>query len=435
MATSASPMSPQGEGAAAQVGARLRRRVWLLLALLGPGVIALLADNDAGGMVSYTVTGATLGITFLLPLLFLLAPVAYTVQEMSMRLSAVTGLEYRELILRRYGRAASTVGVSALGVANLLYTVTEFVGMTAGLRLVGLPLWAADALSLAFVSAIALGAGYRSKERLALLVAASSAVFIVVALMTHPSLAGIGAIFTQAPRVAWTFSGNGMPVFVMATVGNVIAPFMLYFQSSATLDKGLSARDLRRGRTDIAVGALLQPFFAMCVMLAGAALLGRVADPGSAGPAALIAAFGHLLGRTGALLFALGIFDAGWLAAVTLSFASSYTLSGALGWPRSLESTPRESPRFYALYFGNLLLGALIVLVPGLPLDMLAVYTQIIAAALLVPDLIWLARMTGDRSLMGAWVSGPWRRAAGWTVVSLYLTLALGAIGATVLHI
>ena len=167
------------------------RRLWLLWALLGPGIISMLANNDAGGMISYTMTGATFGISLFLPLLFLLAPVGYYFQEMSMRLSAVTQSDYRELLLRHFGRFWCYGSISALALANLLYIITEFVGMTAGLTLVGLPLWAADILSLIFVSAVTFLIGYWPKERFILFVGAINIVFIAAAILTRPDPAEI----------------------------------------------------------------------------------------------------------------------------------------------------------------------------------------------------------------------------------------------------
>ncbi|MBV8226357.1 MAG: divalent metal cation transporter, partial [Verrucomicrobia bacterium] len=336
-----------------------------------------------------------------LPLLFLLAPVGYNFQEMSMRLAAVTQDEYRELLLRHFGRFWSHGSVAALALANLLYIITEFVGMTAGLAVVGLPLWAGDILSLIFVSVVTLLIGYWPKERLALCVGAVNVVFVAAAILSHPDPATIGQVFTSWPRVAWNFSSNGMLVFIMATVGNTVAPFMLYFQNNATIDKEITARDLHLGRTDIALGALLQPLFAMMVMICGAGLVGRVANLDSSNPGDLIAALVPVAGRLGSDLFAIGLFNAGWLAAITIGLSSAYAVAGAIGSRRSLNHRIPEAPRFYGVYFGSLLLGAIIILIPRLPLNMMAVFTQIVAAMLLVPDLVFLVLLTGNATLMG----------------------------------
>jgi Mn2+/Fe2+ NRAMP family transporter len=396
------------------------RRLWLIWALLGPGIISLLANNDAGGMISYTMTGATFGISLFLPLLFLLAPVGYHFQEMSMRLAAVTQDEYRESLLRHFGRFWCYGSVSALVLANILCIITEFVGMTAGLTLLGLPLWAGDALSFVFVSIVTVLIGYWPKERLLLLVGAINLVFVVAAMLTHPDPAAIRKVFVTLPVISWDLSSSSMLVFIMATIGNTIAPFMLYFQSNATLDKGLTAKDLRLGRADLALGAIVQPIFAMAVMICGAALVGKVADLEISSPTQLIAALVPLAGHLGGSLFAIGLFNAGWLAAITVSLSSAYAVGGALDSERSLHNGLLQAPLFYGLYFGNLLLGAVIILVPGLPLNMMAVFTQIIAAMLLVPDLIFLVLLTSNSELMGEHVNRWWKRVVGWAIVALY---------------
>jgi Mn2+/Fe2+ NRAMP family transporter len=405
-------------------------RLWLLWGLLGPGIISLLANNDAGGMISYTMTGATFGISLFLPLLFLLAPVGYNFQEMSMRLSAVTQVEYQELLHRNFGWFSCYGSVSALALANLLYIITEFVGMTAGLTLIGLPLWAGDLVSLVFVSAVTFLIGYWPKERFVLCVGAINVVFIAAAILTHPDPAEIGRTFTTWPAISWDFGSNSMLVFIMATIGNTVAPFMLYFQNNATIDKEITAKDLRLGRADIALGAVLQPLFAMTVMICGAGLVGKVANLDSSSPTELISALVPVVGRLGSDLFAIGLFNAGWLAAITISLSSAYAVAGTLRSKRSLNDRIPEAPRFYAIYFASLLLGAIVTLIPSLPLNMIAVFTQIVAAILLVPDLIFLVLLTGNRKLMGEHVNRWWKQIGGWGIVALY-----GAMAATTIYI
>ena len=313
------------------------KSLWLFWALLGPGIITQLANNDAGGTISYAMTGAAFGISLFLPLIFLLAPVGYNFQEMSMRLSAVTQTEYRELLLEHFGRFWSFNSVSALTLANLLYVITEFAGMTAGLTLIGLPLWASDIISFTFVGSVTLLTGYWPKERLILFAGVINFVFVVVAFLSHPDPSEIAKAFSTWPRISWDLGSNGMLVFIMATIGNTIAPFMLFFQTSATIDKGMTAKDLHLGRADIALGVLLQPLFAMTLMICGAALVGKVENLSSSNPADLISALVPVTGRLGSNLFALGLFNAGWLAAIAISFSSAYSVAGAFGWKKKSQ--------------------------------------------------------------------------------------------------
>lgn len=407
------------------------KKIWIFWALLGPGIISSLSNNDAGGMISYTMTGATFGISLFIPLLFMLAPIDYNMQEMSMRLSAVTHTEYRELVLRHFGRFWSYASVSALSIANLLYMITEFVGMTAGLTLLGLPLWAGDIVSLAFVSFVTFFMGYWKKERFVLFVAAINVVFIIAAFLSHPNSAQIVRVFTTWPNISWNLNSNGMLVFIMATIGNCIAPFMLFFQSNANIDKKITAKDLRLGRTDIVIGSFLQPLFAMTVMLCGAALFGKLTHLDNTGPTGLISALIPVAGHLGSNLFAIGLFNAGWLAAITISLSTAYTIAGSLGWKRSLNHKFKEAPRFYSLYLGFLLLAAIIILIPGLPLGMLAVFTQIIVAVLFIPDLIFLVLLTSNRKIMGEHVNRWWKRIIGWGIVAIFAIVSVISISIT----
>jgi len=213
-----------------------------------------------------------------------------------------------------------------------------------------------------------------------------------------------------------------MLVFIMATIGNTVAPFMLYFQNSATIE--ITSKDLRLGRADIALGAILQPPFAMAVMICGAGLVGKVANLDSSNPTDLISALVLVTRHLGSSLFAIGLFNAGWLAAVTISLSSAYAVASAFGSKRSLNHKIPEAPRFYGVYFGSLLLGAIIILIPGLPLNMLAVFTQIIAAMLLVPDLIFLVLLTSNAKTMGEYVSRLWKQIVGWAIVALYSAMS-----------
>jgi len=206
---------------------------------------------------------------------------------------------------------------------------------------------------------------------------------------------------------------------------------MLCFQNSATIDKQLTARDLRLGRADIALGAVLQPVFAMTVMICGAGLAGRLGNLGGSNPTDLISALVPVAGRLGSALFAIGLFNAAWLAAITISFSSAYAVAGVFRGQRSLRHRIPQAPQFYGIYFVSLVLGASIILVPGLPLNMMAIFTQIIAAMLLVPDLIFLVLLTSNAQVMGEYASGWWKQIVGWAIVGLYAVMSATTIGIT----
>ncbi|GMA64546.1 divalent metal cation transporter [Alicyclobacillus fastidiosus] len=406
-----------------------RRYVWVFWVLLGPGLLAALADNDAGGVISYTATGVQFGIGLFVPLVLCLAFLTFTVQEMSMRLSAVTQEGFSRLARRRYGKFWGYYHISTLAFENLLTLITEFIGMTAGLILLGIPMWLSDLICLMLITSFVIFTGYFTKERIALLVGVLNVVFLVVAGMTHPSLSAIGHAFA-AWNVPHELQG-GVIWFIIATVGNAIAPWMIFFQGSGTIDKGVSSRELRLGRIDTAFGCIVQVIIAAGIIICGAALFGHIQNVSSLGPSEIINALSHSVGRWAAILFGVGLFDAGFLASITVSLSSSWSISELFGWSKSLNDKVREAPKFYAVYIGSLILAALAILIPNLPLNMISIITQVVGGILMAPLLIFLVLMTSDKKLMGEYRTKLFGRIWGWVMVSLLVGLTVATFWQT----
>lgn len=406
-----------------------KRLALLIWALMGPGLIAAMADNDAGGAISYAVTGAEFGIGLFVPLVLCLAPLTFTIQEMSMRLGAVTQEGFSRLALKRYGRFWGYYHITTLAFENLLILVTEFIGMTAGLVLLGLPLWLSTILCLLLVVIFALFTGYWTKERVALFVALLNVVFLVVAAMTHPSLAAIGHSFA-----AWNVPAalqGGVILYMIATIGNAVAPWMVFFQGSGTVDKGVTSRELWLGRIDTAIGILLQVIIAAGAIIAGAALFGHVQSISNAGPSDMIRALNNVVGRWPAILFGFGLFNAGFLASITVSLSSSWSIAELFGWSKSLNDKVWEAPKFYAVYIGSLVLAAFAILIPNLPLNYFSVVAQVIGGILMLPLLIFMVLMTSDRELMGPHRTRLFGRIWSWAMVSLLIGLTLASFWQT----
>ena len=400
-----------------------RRFIWIFWALLGPGALTAMANNDAGGVISYAVTGAKFGIGLFVPLVLCLAPLEFTIQEMSMRLGAVTAVGFPRLARRRYGAFWGYYHISTLAFENLLTLITEFIGMTAGLVILGFPLWLGALVCLSLVVAFVLLTGYWTKERVALLIGALNAVFLVAAGMTHPSLSAIWHAFAawNVPRGKQT----GVPLYIIATIGNAIAPWMIFFQGSGTIDKGVTSRELRLSRIDTAVGCIMQVSIAAGIIIFGAALFGHARDISGAGPADIISSLYRVSGRLPAVLFGIGLFNAGFLASITVSLSSSWSIAELFGWAKSLNDTISGAPKFYAIYIGSLAVAAAAVLLPGLPLNFIAVATQIIGGILMTPLLVFLVLMTSDKELMGGHRTGAFGRIWSWTMVALMIGFTL----------
>ena len=375
-----------------------RRLLLLFWALIGPGLLAAMADNDAGGMISYCVTGVQFGIGLFIPLVLCLVIVTYTVQEMAMRLGTVTQIGFTQLILCHYGRFWLYYHISTLFLENLLTLLTEFIGMTAGLIMLGLPLWVSDIFSLLLVITITIFTGYWTKERLALLIGVLNFIFVIVALMTHPSIATIGHAFA-----AWNVPANSNNLFwyIVALIGNAIAPWMIFFQGSAYIDKGVVKENLRFGRIDTKIGCVVQVIIAACAIIAGAALFGKISNIADLGPAAIINAFRTFVGNWSGILFGLGIFNAGLLASITISLSSSWSIAEAFGWSKSLNDKIADAPKFYGVYIGSIVFAALAILIPNLPLNFISVVTQVIGGFLMAPILIFMVLLSNNKQLMG----------------------------------
>jgi Mn2+/Fe2+ NRAMP family transporter len=401
----------------------LRRFLWIFWALLGPGVLAAIANNDAGGVIAYAVTGAQFGIGLFVPLVICLAPLEYTIQEMSMRLGAATGLGFARAARQRYGKFWGYYHISTLAFENLLTLITEFIGMTAGLVILGIPMWIGASLCLLLVIGFALLTGYWTKERIALLFGFLNVVFLVAAVMTRPSMAAIGHAFA-AWNVPEAMRG-GLRLYIIATIGNAIAPWMIFFQESGTVDKGVTFQEIRLSRIDTAMGCLLQVVIAAGVIVFGASLFGYVKDIADAGPAELIGSLNHVTGRLPATLFGLGLFNAGFLASITVSLSSSWSIAELFGWSKSLNDRIVEAPGFYAIYIGSLVIAAGVILIPSLPLNFIAIVTQIIGGIMMTPLLIFLVLMTSDKALMGAHRTGLFGRTWSWSMAAVLVGFTL----------
>lgn len=400
-----------------------RHYITLFWALIGPGFLAAMADNDAGGVISYLATGAQFGIGLFVPLVLLLAPLLYTVQEMSLRLGAVTQEGFAKLTLKRYGRFWGFFNISALALENLFTLITEFIGMTAGLVILGFPMWLSSLICLLLVVIFVIFTGYWAKERIALFIGAINIIFLVIAGMTHPSVAAIGRAF-----VTWNVPPalqGGLIWYVIAAVGNAIAPWMIFFQGNGTIDKGVTSRELHFGRIDTALGSLLQVIIAAGIIVLGASLFGKVSNIANAGPSDIIASLNQVVGHWPAILFGLGLFNAGFLASITVSLSSSWSIAELFGWSKSLNDKITEAPKFYLVYIGSLLLAALAILIPNLPLNLIAIATQVIGGILMAPLLIFMVLMTSDKELMGSYRTKLFGRVWSWAMVILLIALTI----------
>ncbi len=399
-----------------------RRFTWLFWALIGPGVLATMANNDAGGMISYAVTGAHFGIGLFIPLVFIGAIFTFVTQEFAMRLCIVTQTGFTRLIRQHFGRFWLGYHISTLTVENLLMLLTEFIGMTAGLTFMGMPLWLSDILSLLLVLSIIVFTGYWTKERIALFLAVVNIAFVISAIMTHPSMSALGHAFTS-----WSVpAGSGALLwYIIALFGNAVAPWAIFFQGTAEVDKGVMDEQVHLGRIDTYVGTIVTVVIAAFVIIGGAALYGHIPNLDSAGPADMIYGFLRFSGRWPGILFGLGLFNTGLLAAIAVSLSSAWSMADVFGWAKSLNDKLSDAPKFYAVYIGCVVIAALAILIPNLPLNLTAVIAQVGCGLLMIPILVFLLLLTNNKQLMGKYKNSLVCNIRGWLVAAILTALVV----------
>lgn len=404
------------------------RLLWLLA---GPGVLVMLGENDGPSMVSYATTGATYGIGFFAPFILLTFLMAFVVQEMTVRLGAATHRGHAELIFQRFGPFWGYFAMGDLVFGNLLTLVTEFIAIQAGGLYFGLPSWLSVAIGVALVIVSLTFRRYATWERVLMGLAVFNLLFIPAALYAHPD----GAALAHA-LASWGPLPGGLTVsfltLILANVGATVTPWMIFFQQSAVVDKGLTRADVPQGRTDTAIGAILAAIAAIATLVAAAPLFAAKVDVSQfANGADFATALAPLIGSTGATLFALGILEAGLVAAMTISTSSSYalaeTMSAAEKAParHSLNLDFAHGRLFYGVAIASTLLAAGIVLIPGAPLLAMTLTVNVIATLLMAPALLLLLLLANDTEIMGDLANGRWANLAGGTTV-----VAIAVVGA-----
>jgi Mn2+/Fe2+ NRAMP family transporter len=394
-----------------------RRRWWLLWLLVGPGILAMIGENDGPSMIAYASDGAQYGLGFFVPFVPLLFAMAYVCQEMCMRIGAVTHRGYGELVLQRFGRVWGWFGAGDLMLTNLVTLVAEFVSIRVGLAYFGLGAGVAVALGLALVVFTFSGRRYRRWERVVLGMALFNGLFLVAAILVKPR---VGAVldsfdFTPFPRG----SLNTLLLLLASTIGATVTPWMIFFQQSASADKGITPRDLTYGRFDTALGATLAAIFGIGALIAGAALFTHNGSgiEGFAG-AGFPEALRHVAGGATGTVFALGLIEAGAVAILTISASTGYTAGECVGVSHSFNNPPRKAALFYGANIGIAILAAVVILIPGAPLLSIALNANVLATVLLPVSLLLMVMLANDKELMGQWANKRSTNVIGITVIA-----------------
>ncbi len=412
---------------AAPVQGRFVRTAWqrdllTFLMVLGPGLIVMEADNDAGAVSTYTQAGAQYG-THLLWLMLLLLPITYFIQEMVARLGIATGQGHAAMIYKRFGKWWGAFSLFDLELVNFLTLVTEFAAISLAFSKLGVSPYVAVPIAAVVLIGMVVTGSYLRWERITIGLCLLDVIWFVLAFLCRfPAKQALHD--TLVPHLPTGGLTSNLVFLIIALVGTTIAPWQLFFQQSCVADKKLRFQDLKWARLDTLIGATFTVAVAGAMILVGNALYQHHLPYSD--PAQMADALGPLAGRfvrNGILLL---MVNAAALGTTAISLSSAWAYGEVKGWPHSLHTKVKEAPGFYAVYVLCVGLAAAIVLIPGAPLQLIILGVQVLAGIILPSAIIFLQLLLNDRELLGdAFVNRPWNNVINWTVIVLLFLLSL----------
>ena len=416
---------------------RSKRRALVLLAVIGPGVITMVSDNDAGGISTYAQTGAKTGFSLLWAMIILL-PMAYYVQEMTVRLGAVTKRGHAEAIFDAFGPFWGWFSIFDLAVINWLTLVTEYIGMTQAMSLFSIPPWVTFLGVTVLLFSIVVTGRYWTFEKITLVFCLFNLVYIpaaIWAMRTGNVADGWGAVvqgfFYPDFHFKGSLAGTSIIMLIMANIGTTITPWQIFFQQSAVVDKGMDVRDIKFGKIDTFVGSFLTCAVAAFIIIAAAAVFyfnprGQIVVESAAQTASQMThAMPNEWGNWAKVLFAIGLFDAGLLGALCISLATSWAVGEVFGWAHSLNKSLREAPWFYVVYLIMLMSAGVVSLVSTIALqNVITIFVQVVAVTLMPAALVFLILLLNDKPLMGEHVNTRWQNIANWSIVIFVIAMS-----------
>lgn len=380
------------------------QKLWLLLALIGPGLITASADNDASGIATYSMAGSRYGYNFL----WLLVAVTFgeaIVQEMAARMGVVTGKGMADLIREKFGVKITVFAMICLLVANMGTTISQFAGIAAGAELIGLSRYIVIPIIALILTLLIMRGSYKGVEKVLIVLCMASLSYVITAVILKPDWNEIlRASFI--PKIE-SFQGDYL-MALLATIGTTITPWGIFYMQATIVDKGVKVEEYPMTKIDVVLGAVWGNIISAFVIITTAATLyksGIFVE--EAEQAAL--ALAPLAGDWAKLLFSIGFIGASILAAMVLPLSTVYPIAEAFGWERGLNNKRKDAPIFYGLLGAVIIISALIVLIPGLPLFKLMWTTQAINAILLPVILILLMKLANNKELLGNYVNKKWQ--------------------------
>jgi len=407
-----------------------RSRLLALLAIVGPGLIVMVGDNDAGGVATYSQAGQNYG-TSLLWVLLLLVPVLIVNQEMVVRLGAVTGVGHARLINERFGRFWGWFSVGDLFLLNFLTIVTEFIGVSLSLGYLGVSEYLAVPIAAVALIAITISGSFRSWERAMFVFVFANFLVIPLFFMAKPHASSIAHDFF-IPGIQGG-ANSASVLLIIAMVGTTVAPWQLFFQQSNVIDKRITPRWINYERVDTWIGAVVVVIGAaalICVSafpFAGTPYFGQFSDAG-----ATATALDHTLGSTAGALYAIVLLNASLIGAGALTLSTSYAFGDVFGTKSSLHRKFSDAKLFYGIFAGMIAAAAAIVLIPGAPLGVITEAVQALAGVLLPSASVFLLLLCNDPEVLGPWRNRPWLNALASVIVAVLVLLSLILMATTV---
>jgi NRAMP (natural resistance-associated macrophage protein)-like metal ion transporter len=406
-----------------------RSRAMALLAIMGPGLIVMVGDNDAGGVSTYAQAGQNYG-TSLLWVLLLLIPVLIVNQEMVIRLGAVTGVGHARLINERFGRFWGWFSVGDLFVLNFLTIVTEFIGVSLALGYFGVSKYHAVPIAAVALVAITSTGSFRSWERFMYVFVLANFLVIPLLVLAHPHVGDV-VHHSFLPSIRGGASSTAV-LLIIAVVGTTVAPWQLFFQQSNIIDKRITPRWINYERADTVIGAFVVVIGAGALIAVTAFAFAGTSDFGRFSDAGVVAAqLARHLGSSAGTFFAVVLLNASLIGAAAVTLATSYAFGDVFGAKHSLNRGPLDAKLFYASFSLMVAAAAGVVLIPGAPLGLITTSVQALAGVLLPSATVFLLLLCNDREVLGPWSNPPWLNAVASVIIGVLVELSLILMAST----
>jgi Mn2+/Fe2+ NRAMP family transporter len=396
-----------------------RRNLLLFLSILGPGIITANVDNDAGGITTYSLAGSRFGYGLLWMMLPTMAALV-VVQEMCSRMGAVTGKGLSDLIRERFGAAVTFYVMIALYLTNLGNTVSEFAGIAASLEIFGVSRYISVPLSALLVWLLIVKGSYKIVEKVFLGACLIYLAYPIAAYLAKPDW---GEVLTAAVVPSFKLDGSYLAMMI-AVVGTTIAPWMQFYQQASVVEKGITKEQYKFARLDVMVGCALAIAVAFFIVVSCAAAIhqqGLTIETAADAAQALK----PVAGPYASVLFAVGLFNASIFAACVLPLSTAYYICEGMGWELGVDKNFAQAPQFFWLFTTSIILSAVCIMIPGVPLLGIMYISQVVNGAVLPAVLILMLLIINNRQLMGEFVNGPVFNTVAWVTVIVVIVLTV----------